>query len=74
MSSTPTATPAAKSTETASLRQQLAEADQNRRRLLRALFLKHEGDTEPMLEMLFSTAPAATLDRIDAMLAEGGAS
>lgn len=75
MSSTPTATPAAKPTETDSLRQQLAEFDQNRRRLIFELYLKDGGDTRDILEMLFATAPAATINRIEArLLEEGGAS
>ena len=71
MHTTSTATSAPNSTEADSLRQQLAESDQNRRRLLCALFLKHEGETGPILEMLFSTAPTATLARIETILAEG---
>jgi len=74
MPATPSATPAAKASEIDSLRQQLTAADRKRRELLVALFLKHGGDTGPIIELLFADVPAATLARIETMLAEGGAS
>ena len=74
MPATPSATPAADASEIAALRQQLTAADRKRRELLVALFLKHGGDTGPIIDLLFADVPAATLDRIETMLQEGGAS
>ncbi len=74
MPATPPATPAAETSEIDALRQQLTAADRKRRELLVALFLKHGGDTGPIIDLLFAEVPAATLDRIEAMLSEGGAS
>ena len=62
--------PNAQNNETDTLRQQLADADKKRRKLLFALYLKHGGDTGAILEILFADAPAATLDRVEAMLQE----
>lgn len=73
MPATPPATPAAKASEIDTLRQQLTEADRKRRELLVALFLKHGGDTGPMIDVLFAEASPATLNRIESMLSEGGA-
>jgi hypothetical protein len=74
MPATPSTTPAVETSEIDDLRQQLTAADRKRRELLVALFLKHGGDTGPILDLLFAEVPTATLDRIETMLEEGGAS
>jgi hypothetical protein len=74
MPATPSTTPASKTSEIDSLRQQLTAADRKRRELLVALFLKHGGDTGPIIDLLFAEASPDTLNRIESMLAEGGAS
>lgn len=56
------------------LRQKLLEADTRCRNLLLELYLKHGGDTRPILEMLFQEARPETVNRIEAMLSEGGES
>lgn len=54
--------------EADSLRQQLAEADKKRRELLFMLYLKHGGDSGPILEMLFAEASRLTLEKVEVLL------
>lgn len=74
MPSAPQNAPTEKTPEIDVLRLQLAQADSKRRELLFALYLKHGGDTGPILEMLFQEARPETLERVERMLSEGGAS
>ena len=73
MPHTPETTPDAKASEVDTLRQQLTASDRKRRGLLLALFLKHEGDTRPILEMLFAEATPEALQKLETLLMEGGA-
>ncbi len=73
MHATPPATPATKTPGIAELRQQLTQADANRRKVLVALFLQHTEDIGPLVETLISAASPETLNRIETMLAKGGA-
>ncbi len=58
----------AQNDEADALRQQLADADKKRRDLLLMLYLKHGGDTQPILEMLFAGASRLTLEKIEVLL------
>ncbi len=60
------------SSSTASFRQQVAEADTNRRKVLLLLIQQYPEDITPLVEALISSASPETLTRVEAMLAKGG--
>ncbi len=56
---------------TASFRQQVAEADTNRRKVLLSLIQQYPEDITPLVETLISSASPETLTRVEGMLAKG---
>ncbi len=56
---------------TASFRQQVADADTNRRKVLLSLIQQYPEDITPLVEALISSASPETLTQVEAMLAKG---